>query len=257
MRGSYDEETGDRNVCGYRSQGAESRGSVREQFYDNYVKSLDGGGDELGITKKELVAMILDAKDGGMQMSKLVGRGIVKTYGKKTVLQDVNLTLEEHKIYGMIGRNGAGKTTIFKASLGLIHTDGGEIRIMGKTPRKLKNEDKEKIGVVLSDATFSGILTAKDASAILKKMYHRFDEADFKEKCRRFQIPMDKKIKEMSTGMKAKLKILTALSYNPEFLVLDEPTSGLDVMAREVFWTAAYLYGTGREGNPDQFTHFR
>ena len=146
---------------------------------------------------------------------------------------ECSMKVKRGHITGLIGANGAGKTTIFKASLGLIHTDGGEIRIMGKTPRKLKNEDKEKIGVVLSDATFSGILTAKDASAILKKMYHRFDEADFKEKCRRFQIPMDKKIKEMSTGMKAKLKILTALSYNPEFLILDEPTSGLDVMARE------------------------
>ena len=67
---------------------------------------------------------------------------------------ECSMKVKRGHITGLIGANGAGKTTIFKASLGLIHTDGGEIRIMGKTPRKLKNEDKEKIGVVLSDATF-------------------------------------------------------------------------------------------------------
>lgn len=153
--------------------------------------------------------------------------------------QYVNFSLEcsmqvkRGRITGLIGANGAGKTTVFKASLGLISTDGGEIRMMGKTPQQLTNEEREKIGVVLSDATFPGILNAKDASAILKKMYHRFDEADFEEKCRTFQVPMDKKIKEMSTGMKAKLKILMAMSHQAEILILDEPTSGLDVIARE------------------------
>ena len=146
---------------------------------------------------------------------------------------ECSMQVKRGSITGLIGANGAGKTTIFKASLGLIHTDGGEIRMMGKTPQQLTNEEWEKIGVVLSDATFPNILTAEDAGAILKKMYHRFDKADFEEKCRTFDIPMNKKIKEMSTGMKAKLKILMAISHQAEILILDEPTSGLDVMARE------------------------
>ena len=75
--------------------------------------------------------------------------------------------------------------------------------------------------MVLSDATFPNILTAEDAGAILKKMYHRFDKADFEEKCRTFDIPMNKKMKEMSTGMKAKLKILMAMSHQAEILILD------------------------------------
>ena len=148
----------------------------------------------------------------------------------------LSIALERGHKVALIGANGAGKTTIFKASLGLIHTDGGEIRMMGKTPQQLTNEEWEKIGVVLSDATFPNILTAEDAGAILKKMYHRFDKADFEEKCRTFAIPMNKKMKEMSTGMKAKLKILMAMSHQAEILILDEPTSGLDVMAREGFW---------------------
>lgn len=134
---------------------------------------------------------------------------------------ECSMQVKRGSITGLIGANGAGKTTIFKASLGLIHTDGGEIRMMGKTPQQLTNEEWEKIGVVLSDATFPNILTAEDAGAILKKMYHRFDKADFEEKCRTFDIPMNKKMKEMSTGMKAKLKILMAMSHQAEILILD------------------------------------
>ena len=128
-------------------------------------------------------------------------------YGAVEAIKGISFTVQPGEIVTLIGANGAGKTSIFKASLGLIHTDGGEIRMMGKTPQQMTNEDREKIGVVLSDATFPNILTAEDAGAILKKMYHRFDKADFEEKCRTFDIPMNKKMKEMSTGMKAKLKI--------------------------------------------------
>ena len=155
---------------------------------------------------------------------------------------ECSMQVKRGSITGLIGANGAGKTTIFKASLGLIHTDGGEIRMMGKTPQQLTNEEWEKIGVVLSDATFPNILTAEDVGAILKKMYHRFDKADFEEKCRTFAIPMNKKMKEMSTGMKAKLKILMAMSHQAEILILDEPTSGLDVMAREGILDALRAY---------------
>ena len=168
-------------------------------------------------------------------------RGLTRKY-EGFALDSVNLTLPRGCVMGLIGENGAGKTTIFKASLGLIHTDGGEIRMMGKTPQQLTNEEWEKIGVVLSDATFPNILTAEDAGAILKKMYHRFDKADFEEKCRTFAIPMNKKMKEMSTGMKAKLKILMAMSHQAEILILDEPTSGLDVMAREGILDALRAY---------------
>lgn len=109
----------------------------------------------------------------------------------------------------------------FQSITGTVHTDGGVIQGDGKDTAQLTNEEWEKIGVVLSDATFPNILTAEDAGAILKKMYHRFDKADFEEKCRTFDIPMNKKMKEMSTGMKAKLKILMAMSHQAEILILD------------------------------------
>ena len=137
---------------------------------------------------------------------------------------ECSMQVKRGSITGLIGANGAGKTTIFKASLGLIHTDGGEIRMMGKTPQQLTNEEWEKIRWYfrcdISEYSDSGRCRCDP-----EKMYHRFDKADFEEKCRTFDIPMNKKMKEMSTGMKAKLKILMAMSHQAEILILDEPTS--------------------------------
>ena len=89
------------------------------------------------------------------------------------------------------------------------------------------------IGVVLSESGFSGYLTVFDVAAVMRQMYPLFDRADFMERCRQFGIPEKKKIKEFSTGMRAKLKLIAAMSHGARLLVLDEPTSGLDVAARE------------------------
>ncbi|MDD3338590.1 MAG: ABC transporter ATP-binding protein [Lachnospiraceae bacterium] len=147
----------------------------------------------------------------------------------------LNCSLEVHTdmVTGLIGANGAGKSTTFKAILGLINIDGGSITIFDKDARKLTLEDKEDIGVVLSEGTLSGYLNVKQGISILASMYRRFDRERFTEQCQRFQIPLDKLIKDFSTGMRAKLKLLIATSYGAKLLILDEPTAGLDVMARE------------------------
>lgn len=144
-----------------------------------------------------------------------------------------SLKLQEGCVTGLIGQNGAGKSTTFKSILGLIQIDGGSIEVLGKDVKKLSREDKEKIGVVLSDSGFSGYLRIKDIIPILSSMYTAFDKADFLKACRKFNMPMDKKIKDFSTGMKAKLKVLVAMSHKARLLILDEPTAGLDVIARE------------------------
>lgn len=146
---------------------------------------------------------------------------------------DCSLQVKEGQVTGMIGANGAGKSTTFKAILGLIKTDGGTIRVFEKDPLQWKASDKEKIGVVFAESTFSCMMTVKDVIAVMKASYHQFDEPWFLEKCRQYQLPLDKKIKDFSTGMKAKLKLLTAMSYDVKLLVLDEPTVGLDPMTRE------------------------
>lgn len=156
---------------------------------------------------------------------------VKKQYGSFGL--DVSMEVKKGCVTGLIGQNGAGKSTTFKILLDLISYDEGEAEILSKKPGKLTNEEKEKLGVVLAEAGFSGYLTVKDVVSILGSMYKNFDKEGFVEKCNHFGLPMNKKIKEFSTGMKAKLKVLTAMSHGAKLLLLDEPTAGLDVVARE------------------------
>lgn len=173
---------------------------------------------------------------------------VKKNYG--TFILDCSMQVHPGRITGLIGANGAGKSTTFKAILNLISIDTGEIRVFGKRNNELTAKDKESIGVVFSDSGFSEYLTIKDVTAIMRGMYTKFDEADFLAKCKRFGLPERKKIKEFSTGMKAKLKLLSAMSHGAKLLILDEPTAGLDVVAREELLELLqdYLDETGEKG---------
>ncbi len=146
----------------------------------------------------------------------------------------LNLSLEvpSGAVIGLVGKNGAGKSTTIKAILGLIKPDGGTISVFGKDPKDFTCADKENIGVALSDSGFSLVLKTKDVVEILAGFYHDFDKETFIAKCEENGLAMDKTIKDYSTGMKAKLRVLTALSHKAKLLVLDEPTAGLDVLAR-------------------------
>ena len=144
-----------------------------------------------------------------------------------------SIEIKRGMVTGLIGRNGAGKTTVFKALLGLIKTDSGSIFYKGEERNSLGATEREHIGVVLAESFISAYLNAKDVCDILAKAYSTFDRQKFETYCRRFDIPMKKRIKEFSTGMKAKLKLISALCHETELLVLDEPTAGLDVVARD------------------------
>lgn len=146
---------------------------------------------------------------------------------------DCSLEVKQGCITGLIGQNGAGKSTTFKAILGLIRIDEGQIQLWGKDATILSKTEKQKLGVALSDSSFSGYLRIRDIISVLENMYEAFDKELFVAQCQKFQLPMDKQIKDFSTGMKAKLKVLAATSHKAEFLILDEPTAGLDVVARE------------------------
>lgn len=145
---------------------------------------------------------------------------------------ECSLNIAPGRITGIIGANGAGKSTLFKAILGLINLDEGQIKIFGKDSRKLDVHDKEKLGVVLAESGFSEYLKVKALVPILKNMYPDFNKDMFLNKCNNFNIPLNKMIKDLSTGTKAKLKVIVAISHNAEILILDEPTAGLDVITR-------------------------
>lgn len=157
---------------------------------------------------------------------------VKKNYQNFTL--DCSLTVPEGCVTGLVGRNGAGKSTTFKAVLGLIGIDGGSVRVFGKPAAKLTKADREQMGVVLSNAGFSEYLKVQDLVPVLRNMYHSFDEAGFLHKCGRLRIPLDKQMKDFSTGMRQKLQITAALSHQARLLILDEPTAGLDVVTREL-----------------------
>lgn len=148
---------------------------------------------------------------------------------------ELNCSMKVRKgcVTGLIGPNGAGKSTAFKAALNLIHTDGGEVTILGKPATELTARDREEMGVVLADSGFSGWLSIDDLLPMLRNLYTKFEEKWFLEKCREFKLPLKKQLKEFSTGMKRKLQVLAALSHNARLLILDEPTAGMDVIARD------------------------
>lgn len=146
---------------------------------------------------------------------------------------DCSLEVMAGRVTGLIGQNGAGKSTTFKAVLGLIYIEGGSVTILGKDLQSFTAKDKENLGVILSDSGFSEYLTINDIISVLKSLYRNFNYTFFTDQARRFQLPLDKKIKDFSTGMKSKLKLIVAMSHNAKLLILDEPTSGLDVIARD------------------------
>ncbi len=154
-----------------------------------------------------------------------------KTYADFTL--DCSLAVLPGRITALIGQNGAGKSTTFKAILGLISPDAGSATVLGRDVRLMTPADKEELGVVLAGSCFSGYLTVKDLMPILKNLYSKFDSDYFMAGLRRFDLPMNKKMREFSTGMKATLKVLVALSHKARLLILDEPTAGLDVIARD------------------------
>lgn len=146
---------------------------------------------------------------------------------------DCTMSVEPGQITGIVGANGAGKSTLFKAILGLVKGDSGRITLFGKEPQQLTREDKEKIGVAFTNAGFNEYLRIKDIVPVLSNVYPSFEKEKFLGSCKKLNLSLDKKLKEFSTGMKAKLNVLIAVSHQAPFLILDEPTAGLDVTARE------------------------
>lgn len=160
----------------------------------------------------------------------IVAKNLRKNYTGFSL--NVNFKIPEGRITGLVGKNGAGKSTTIKLILGLVKPDAGEIIVMGTKSTELGVKEKENLGVALAESGFSPYLSVAAIVKILKKSYPTFAEDKFREDCVKLHIPMDKPLKEFSTGMKAKLRVLIALTHNAKLLIMDEPTAGLDVEAR-------------------------
>lgn len=148
-------------------------------------------------------------------------------------LKDVNITMPQGSIMGLIGENGAGKSTTIKAMLHLIRPDAGTVFMMGKEYRENDKELKEHIGTVLDRCCFPEEMTAKEVEKVLKHIYRTWDHAGYQDYLKKFSIPGGKMIKHFSRGMKMKLSLAAALSHDTRLLILDEATSGLDPVVRD------------------------
>lgn len=147
-------------------------------------------------------------------------------------LKDINLSLERGFIMGFIGPNGAGKSTTIKLILNLMERDRGEINVFGKDNIKNEIEVKNKIGFVLDENHYYEEITIKEMKRIIALFYKQWDDGVFNKYVKDFGLPIDRKIKELSKGMKMKFSLAVALSHNAELLIMDEPTSGLDPVVR-------------------------
>ena len=156
-----------------------------------------------------------------------------KSFGSFAI-QDLNLTVPTGTICGLVGENGAGKSTTIKMLLGALRPDSGSIQVLGSNVADPKfTAVKNDIGVVLDDAWFPEIINARQVGAIMADTYANWDAALYESYLDRFSLPRDKKFKDFSRGMRMKLSIAVALSHNPKLLVLDEATAGLDPIVRD------------------------
>lgn len=148
-------------------------------------------------------------------------------------LKDVSFTIQSGEIMGFIGRNGAGKTTTLKSIMNLLHYDSGTIIAFGNDMKIYELENKQRIGFALSELNYHPNKTIFQLMQVTSRFYADFDKAAFRKLCELFNLNINKKIQELSSGMKVKFSVAIALSHKAELLILDEPTSGLDPISRD------------------------
>ncbi|MBR3475429.1 MAG: ABC transporter ATP-binding protein [Oscillospiraceae bacterium] len=153
-------------------------------------------------------------------------RGLEKHY--KDFDLKIDLELPRGCILGLVGENGAGKSTTIRLLLGMTRPDGGSLRVLGQ-----EKANKEEIGVVLDEPAYPECLTARQVGKIMAGIFKSWDPTAYEGYLKKLSLPENKRFKDFSRGMKMKLSIAVALSHRPRLLVLDEPTSGLDPVVRD------------------------
>ena len=168
-----------------------------------------------------------------MESNAIEIRSLCKHY-KGFSLDDLNLDLPYGCVLGLVGENGAGKSTTIRLIMDALERDGGTVSVLGADNQSKEFLDlKEDIGVVLDETFVPEVINARQMGKIMAGTYKNWDQAAYDGWIRRFELPLDKKFKDYSRGMTMKLGIAAALSHHPRLLLLDEATGGLDPMVRE------------------------
>ena len=149
-------------------------------------------------------------------------------------IRDLSLTVPSGTICGLVGENGAGKSTTIRLLMNALRPDGGTAKVLGVDAASPEFRDvKEDVGVVMDEAYYPETLTAVQVGKVMAGTYKRWDQGTYEDYLRRFDLPEKKQFKDFSRGMKMKLAIAVALSHQPKLLILDEATSGLDPIVRD------------------------
>lgn len=165
-------------------------------------------------------------------MSLLEVKNLTKRYEGFT-LDNVSFSLDAGYIMGFIGRNGAGKTTTMKTMLGLVKRDGGSVSFNGMDYYSNETRCKRDIGCIWGGFDCYNNSKLKDIASVTKRFYEKWDDSLYQSYLERFKLDENKKVSELSTGMRVKFALAMALSHDAKLLILDEPTSGLDPVSRD------------------------
>lgn len=149
------------------------------------------------------------------------------------LLDEVSFAVPRGTIVGLIGENGAGKSTTIKAILNLVKKDAGQIEILGRKEQEIDFDTRNRIGVVFDKHNFPASMSPNNLGKLLETVYPLWDRKLYGELLKKLSLPVNRKIKKLSKGMKMKLAIAVALSHHSEILILDEATSGLDPIVRD------------------------
>jgi len=170
-----------------------------------------------------------------MQHPAISIEGLVKYYDGRKILDGIDLQIPKGCIYGLLGRNGIGKTTIIRILLGLEKPTRGKTTVLGEESMSLSAKTKSKIGYVAEGHNLIQGYSVDRLISLYKGLSHTWDKVSFNELMNRFKLPLNRKVKELSTGMRAQLNLILAMSISPEVLILDDPTLGLDTVVRREF----------------------
>ncbi len=175
-------------------------------------------------------------------------QGFTKRYKREIAVDGLTLDVPPGAVFGLLGQNGAGKTTTIQALLGLITPDAGEVRTMGLDPVRRSLEVRRRVGYVPEQPSLFEWMTVSEIGWFAAGFHREVDYlSNFRRLTGSFGLPLDRKMKGLSKGMKAEVSLSLALASEPELLVLDEPTSGLDVLVRREFLESMVdLAGEGR-----------
>lgn len=163
-------------------------------------------------------------------------RNLTKNYGKNRGVTNLSIDVEQGDIYGFLGPNGAGKSTTIRSILGLIHFQGGNVRIFGKNPVNSHTEVLRNIGYIPSETMFYPSMRAGEVIRLAADVRKMDCTAEAARLCELLQVDTGKKIEELSLGNRKKVSIVCAMQHKPKLFIFDEPTSGLDPLMQDTFF---------------------